>query len=68
MVNLKLGGMLLVAGSALFLLSDTVFGESEAASYSMFLGLILFLLGFVLCFVGIIKLLIARVKDSARKE
>ena len=68
MANLKLGGILLVTGVALFLLSDTVFGESDAASYAMFLGLILFPLGFILCLMGIIKALFARVKESVRKE
>ena len=54
MVNLKLGGILLLAGAALFLLSDTLFGDSDAASYSVFFGLILFPVGVILTLVGII--------------
>jgi predicted phage tail protein len=63
MVNLKLGGILLVAGAALFLLSDTLFGDSDMASYSMFFGLILFPIGIVLTLIGIVQVLIARVKE-----
>lgn len=62
MVNLKIGGILLVAGAAIFLLSDTLLGESEAASYAVFLGLIMFLIGFVLAFLGIVQVLIVRFK------
>ena len=63
MVNLKLGGILLVAGAALFLLSDTLFGDSDMASYSMFFGLILFPIGIVLTLIGIVQVFIARVKE-----
>ena len=63
MVNLKIGGVLLVAGAAIFLLSDTLLGESEAASYAVFLGLIIFPVGLVLIVVGIIQVLIARFKN-----
>ena len=63
MVNLKIGGVLLVAGAAIFLLSDTLLGESEAASYAVFLGLIIFPIGLVLILVGIIQVLIARFKN-----
>lgn len=66
MVNLKLGGILLIAGAALFLLSDMLFGDSEAASYAMFFGLIVFPLGIILALVGIIQVLIARIKDRKR--
>ena len=68
MVNLKLGGMLLVAGAAMFLLSDTIFGESEAASYFAFLGLILFPLGFVLAVVGFFQMLVSKIKDRRKNE
>jgi predicted phage tail protein len=67
MVNLKLGGTLLVAGAALFLLSDTIFGDSDAASYAMFLGLMLFPVGVVLTLVGIIQVLIVRVKRRTKE-
>ena len=63
MINLKIGGILLVAGAALFLLSDTVFGDSEAASYSMFFGLIMFPLGLILFLVGLIQVLVAKIKN-----
>lgn len=63
MVNLKIGGILLVAGAAIFLLSDTLLGESEAASYAVFFGLIMFPIGLVLIVVGIIQVLIARFKS-----
>ena len=63
MVNLKIGGILLVTGAALFLLSDTVFGESEAASYSIFFGLIMFPMGLVFSLVGLIQVLIARIRN-----
>ena len=63
MVNLKIGGLLLVVGAAMFLLSDTLLGESEAASYAAFLGLIMFPIGLVLTLVGIIQWLIARFRN-----
>jgi predicted phage tail protein len=63
MVNLKIGGLLLVVGAAIFLLSDTLLGESEAASYAVFLGLIMFPIGLVLTLVGIIQWLIARFRN-----
>ena len=66
MVNLKLGGILFVAGAAMFLLSDTIFGESETASYSAFLGLILFPLGFVLTVVGLFQVLFAKIKERRK--
>ena len=66
MVNLKLGGMLFVVGAVMFVLSDTFFGESEAASYSAFLGLILLPLGIVLSVVGLLQLLFAKVKERRR--
>ena len=66
MVNLKLGGILLMAGAAMFILSDTVFGDSDAASYSAFFGLILFPLGFVLAVVGVFQLLIGRIRESRK--
>jgi len=68
MVNLKLGGILLVAGTALFSLSDTLFGESVVASYSVFFGLILLTLGIVPTLVGIIQVVIARVKKRIKER
>lgn len=66
MANLKTGGILVIAGAALFLLSDTLFGDSEAASYSAFLGLIMFPLGLILAFVGLIQALVARIKNRQK--
>jgi len=63
MVNLKTGGILLIGGAAIFLLSDTLLGESEAASYAVFLGLILFPIGLVLTLVGVIQVLIAKFRN-----
>jgi putative Ca2+/H+ antiporter (TMEM165/GDT1 family) len=68
MVNLKLGGILLLAGAALFLLSDTVFGDSDAASYAVFFGLILFPVGAILTVVGAIQVLIAKVKGRPKER
>ena len=66
MPNLKLGGILLVAGAAMFLLSDTLFGDSDAASYAAFFGLILFPFGVVLTLVGIFQVLIVRMKNRPK--
>ena len=66
MVNLKTGGILLAAGAVLFLLSDTLFGDSEAASYAMFFGLIMFPVGLFLTLVGLIQVLIARIKNRTK--
>lgn len=66
MVNLKLGGILVVVGAVMFLLSDTLFGESDVASYSMFFGLILFPLGIILTLVGVIQVLIAKAKERRK--
>ena len=63
MVNLRLGGALLVVDAAMFVLSDTIFGESEAASYTVFVGLVLFPLGFVLSVVGLFQVLFAKIKE-----
>ena len=68
MVNLKLGGVLLVVGAAIFLLSDTIFGESEAASYSAFLGLVLLPLGFILTVVGFFQMLFAKIKERRESQ
>ena len=68
MVNLKVGGALLVAGAVLFLLSNTVFGDSEAATYSVFLGLIMFPVGVILTLVGAIQVLIAKFKGRSESE
>ena len=66
MVNLKIGGILLVVGAALFLLSDTLFGDSEAAPYSVLLGLIIFPIGVILALVGIIQAIVARFKERPK--
>jgi len=66
MVNLKVGGILLVAGAALFLLSDTLFGDAEVASYSAFLGLIIFPVGIILTLVGVIQALIMKFKGRSK--
>jgi predicted phage tail protein len=66
MVNLRLGAMLLVAGAVLLLLSDTLFGDSEAATYSAFLGLIIFPVGAILTLVGVIQVLIVKFKDRSK--
>jgi predicted phage tail protein len=50
----------------MFLLSDTLFGESDVASYSMFFGLILFPLGIILTLVGVIQVLIAKAKERRK--
>ena len=67
MTDWKLGIVLMVAGAALFLLSDTLFGDSDLAYNAGFLGLILFPVGFVLTLVGVIRLAIARIKEKARR-
>ncbi len=63
MGNLKLGGILLVVGAAMFLLSDTIFGDSEATAYAIFFGLILFPLGFILMLVGLFQFLATKFKQ-----
>lgn len=68
MVNLKIGEIPLVAGAVLFLLSDTLFGNSEAASYSVFLGLIMFPVGVILTLVGAIDVLVAKFKGRSKSE
>lgn len=67
MVNLKIGAVMLVAGAASFLLSDTLFGDSAAASYAAIIGLILFPLGFILTVVGIFQALFAMLKKRRRQ-
>lgn len=66
MINLKIGGILLVAGAALFLLSDSLFGSSEVASYSMLLGLIMFPVGVILSVVGAVQVLLATFKNRPK--
>ena len=68
MPNLKIGTTLLIAGAALFLLSDTLFGDSEAASYSVLLGLIMFPIGVILALVGGIQVLIEKLKDRPEQK
>ena len=65
MSNLKWGATALVTGAALFLLSDTLFGESEDALSAAFLGAILFLAGVILALVGAIQALVARVRRAS---
>lgn len=66
MINLKIGGALLLGGAVLFVLSETLLGNSEAASYSMFFGLVMFPVGLILTLVGLIQVLIAMVKDKLK--
>jgi len=68
MVNLKLCVIFLVIGALLFLLSDTVFGDSDMAAYSALVGLILFLIGVVLALAGTIQVLVAKVKGRMHKQ
>lgn len=68
MVNLKIGGILLVAGAALFLLSDTLFGDSDAAASAAFLGLIMFPLGVILSLVGAVQVLVEKIKGRSRQK
>jgi len=68
MINLKIGGILLVAGAASFLLSDTLFGDSEAASYSALLGLIMVFAGVILTLLGVIQVLVMKFKGRSRKN
>ena len=63
MANLKIGGILLVAGTVIFLLSDTLFGASEEAAYALFLGLIMFPLGLILSLLGVVQVLMSRIKS-----
>jgi predicted phage tail protein len=62
MTNLKIGGVLLIAGAALFVLSDSLFGDTEAASYSAFFGLIMVPVGLILVLAGVVQMLTARIK------
>jgi predicted phage tail protein len=68
MINLKWGMILLVIGATMFLLSDTLFGDSDATAYSAFLGLILFPLGVILTLVGAIQVLVKKAKEKIHKE
>ena len=65
MSNLKWGATSLVTGAALFLLSDTLFGESDAAIYAVFPGAILCLVGVILALVGAMQALVARVRRAS---
>jgi hypothetical protein len=67
MTDWKLGVVLMVAGAALFLLSDNLFGDSDLAYNAGFLGLILLPVGVVLTLVGVIHLAIARIRERARR-
>jgi predicted phage tail protein len=62
MTNLKIGGVLLIAGAALFVLSDSLFGDTEVASYSAFFGLIMVPVGLILVLAGVVQMLTARIK------
>jgi len=67
MINLKIGGALLLGGAALFVLSETLLGNSEvAAAYSTFFGLVMFLVGLILTFVGLVHVLITRLKYKSK--
>jgi predicted phage tail protein len=68
MVNLKLGGVLLAVGAMMFLMSDTLFGESDLASYLVFSGLIMFPVGVILTAVGIVQVLVAKLKGRTNQS
>jgi predicted phage tail protein len=68
MANLKIGAILLITGAVLFLISDTLFGDSEAASYAVFLGLIMFPIGVILALVGGIQMLVAKLKGRPKQK
>ena len=55
-------------GAVLFLFSDTLFGDSDIAYNLMLLGLILFPVGVILAFVGIVELLFAKIKQWIAKK
>ena len=60
---LKLAVVLSLVGAALFLLSDTLFGESDLAYFLMFVGPIAFTLGLFFVVVSIFEMLVAKVKS-----
>jgi hypothetical protein len=67
MINLKIGGALLLGGAALFVMSETLLGNFEvAAAYAMFLGLVMFLVGLILTLVGLIQVFISRLKYKSK--
>lgn len=65
MTNLKIGGILVIASAALFLLADTLLGDSELASYSMFFGLVMFPVGLMLVLVGAVQVVVAKIRDRS---
>ena len=67
MTDWKWGIVLMVAGAALFLLSDTLFGESELIHYAWFASLILFPVGVILTLVGVIHLAISKIREKLRR-
>jgi predicted phage tail protein len=56
----------MVVGAALFVLSDTLFGDTDAAAYSAFFGLIMFPGGLILVLVGIVQVIVVRIKDRQK--
>jgi len=68
MLNLKIGTILVIAGAVLFLLSDTYFGDSEVASYSLLLGLVMVPIGAFLALVGGVQVLIAKIKGRPTQK
>ena len=66
MINLKWGAACLAAGTALFVLSDTLLGKSDAALYSVFLGAVLFLVGLILAVSGTVQVLVSRVRRAPK--
>ena len=63
-----LGLLLLVTGAASFVLSDTLFGESDLAAYAVFIGLILLLVGLLLALIGIVQVLIQWIARKAGRR
>jgi len=60
---LKLAVVLSLVGAALFMLSDTLFGESDLAYFLMFVGPIVFTIGLFFVVLSIFEMLVAKVKS-----
>lgn len=60
---LKLAVVLSLVGAALFILSDTLFGESDLAYFLMFFGPIVFIIGLFFVVLSIFEMLVAKVKS-----
>lgn len=59
---LKIAVVLALVGAALFLLSDTLFGESDLAYFLMFVGPIVFAIGLLFVVYSTLEMLVAKVK------